>query len=175
MMHILHILHISYIVHIIHMLHIIHILHILHIMHVDYFTLFSRYLQKAPVVFPYTNSLGNIMETEKNHSLKHAPNDIVNNVKWADSINMSCEAPETGHKDWVKKQGGKTNQGPAVTLCMVQHSRAYGSKRIHVLLCEAVQGAFLINCAYFTYFETYAYVTYFAYHTYYAYFAYFIY
>ena len=91
-------------------------------MHVDYFTLFSRYLQKAPVVFPYTNSLGNIMETEKNHSLKHAPNDIVNNVKWADSINMSCEAPETGHKDWVKKQGGKTNQGPAVALCMVQHT-----------------------------------------------------
>ena len=117
------------------------------------------------------------METEKNHSLKHAPisqppNDIVNNVKWADSINMSCEAPETGHKDWVKKQGGKTNQGPAVALCMVQHTVQKG---IHVLLCEAVQGAFLINCAYFTCFETYAYVTYFANHTYYAYFAYFIY
>ena len=62
-------------------------------MHVDYFTLFFRYLQKAPVVFTYTNSLGNIMETEKNHRLKHAPNDIVNNAKWADSINMSCEAP----------------------------------------------------------------------------------
>ena len=50
------------------------------------------------------------------------------------------------------------------------HGAAYGSKGIHVLLCEAVQGAFLINCAYFTYFETYAYVTYFANHTYSTYF-----
>jgi len=61
-------------------------------------------------VFPYTNSRGNIIETEKNHSIKHAPNDI---VKWGDSINMSCEAPETGHKEWVKsvkKQGARTNQ-----------------------------------------------------------------
>jgi hypothetical protein len=65
------------------------------------------------------------METEKNHSLKHAPNDTVNNVKWVDSnhsINMSCEAPETGHKDWVKKQDGKANEGLAVALCMVQHT-----------------------------------------------------
>ena len=58
------------------------------------------------------------------------------------------------------------------------HGAAYGSKGIHVLLCEAVQDAFLINCAYFTYFERiqyYSYATYCAYHTYYAYFAYFIY
>jgi hypothetical protein len=108
-----------------HILHTLHTLHILHIMHVDYFMLFSRYLQKAPLMFPYTDSLGNIMETEKNHSLKHAPNDTVNNVKWVDSnhsINMSCEAPETGHKDWVKKQDGKANEGLAVALCMVQHT-----------------------------------------------------
>jgi hypothetical protein len=139
-----------------HILHTLHALHLLHIMHIDYFTLYSRYLQKAPVVFPYSNLLGNIMETEKNHSLKHAPNDIVNNVKWVDSINMSCEAPETGHKDWVKKQGRKTNEGLAVALCMVQHAVR---KKSSVLLCEAVQGAFLIICACFTYFEAYAYVT----------------
>jgi hypothetical protein len=71
-------------------------------------------------VFPYTNSRGNIIETEKNHSIKHASNDI---VKWGDSsINMSCEAPETGHKEWVKKQGAKTNQGPAISFSMAQHT-----------------------------------------------------
>jgi hypothetical protein len=84
------------------------------------------------------------MEIEMNHSLKHAPNDIVNNVKWADSIYMSCEAPETGYKDWVKKKDGKTNQGPAVALCMVQH---IVRKESSVLLGEAIQGVFLINCA----------------------------
>jgi hypothetical protein len=100
-----------YIVHIIHVMHVIymmHILHILRVMHVYYFTLFSKYSQKDPVVFPYL--LGNIMKTEKNHSLKQAPNDIVNYVKWADSINShGCEATETGHKDWVKKQDRETN------------------------------------------------------------------
>jgi hypothetical protein len=103
---------------------------------------------KGPVVSPYTNSLGNILETEKNHSLKHAPNDIVNNVKWVYSINMSCEAPETEHNDWVKKQGGKTNEGLAVALCMVQHTV---QKESNILLYEAVQGAFFIICACFTY------------------------
>jgi hypothetical protein len=114
-----------------------HILHILHIVHVWFnFLPISRYLQKAPVVFPYSNSRGNIMETEKNHSLKHAPNDI---AKWGDSVNTSCEGPETGHKEWVKKQGGKTNQGPAVSLSMVQHTLR---KEASALLCEAVQGDF---------------------------------
>jgi hypothetical protein len=50
---------------------------------------------------------------------------------------MSCEAPETGHKDWVKKQGGKTIQGPAVALSMEQHMVR---KEASVLLCEAFQG-----------------------------------
>jgi hypothetical protein len=127
-------------------MHYIHIVHIVHIMHIDYLTLFFRYLQKAPLVFPYSNARGNIMETEKNHSIKHAPNDI---VKWGDSINMSCEAPETGHKDWVKKQGAKTNQGPAVALSMAQHTVR---KEASALLCEAVQGAFLKCYAYFTLF-----------------------
>ena len=96
-------------------------------------------------MFPYTNSRGNIMETEKNHSLKHAPHDI---AKWGDSVNTSCEAPETGHKDWVKKQGGKTNQGPAVSLSMAQHTIR---KEASALLCEAVQGdfdSFVIFCIY---------------------------
>jgi hypothetical protein len=35
-------------------------------------------------------------------------------------------------------------------------------KEASVLLCEAVQGAFLIRYAFFTYFEMYAHVTYFA-------------
>ena len=76
------------------------------------------------------------METEKNRSLKHAPNDI---AKWGDSVNTSCEGPETGHKDWVKKQGGKTNQGPAVALSMAHHTMR---KEASALLCEAVQGDF---------------------------------
>ena len=75
---------------------------------------------------------------------------------------MSCEAPETGHKDWVKKKDGKTNQGPAVTLSIAQHMVR---KEASVLLCEAVQGAFLIRYAFFTYFEMYAHVTYFAHST----------
>ena len=85
------------------------------------------------------------METEKNHSIKHAPNDI---VKWGDSINMSCEAPETGHKEWVKKQGAKTNQGPAIAFSMALHTVR---KEASVLLCEAVQGALVKYYAYFKY------------------------
>ena len=112
------------------------------------------------------------METEKNHSMKHAPNDIVNNVKWADSINMSCEAPETA-SDRAQRLGQEAGwKDKSRSSCCSTQNAAYGSKGIHVLLCEAVQGAFLINCAYFTYFETYSYVTYVAYQTYYAYFAY---
>ena len=119
-----------HILQIMHIMHIKHILHIMHILHIWFnFLPISRYLQKAPVVFPYTNSRGNIMETEKNHSLKHAPNDI---AKWGDSVNTSCEGPETGHKDWVKKQGGKTNQGPTVALSMAQHTMR---KEASALLC----------------------------------------
>ena len=33
------------------------------------------------------------------------------------------------------------------------YGAAYGSKGIYLLLREAVQGTFLINCAYFTYFD----------------------
>ncbi len=44
----------------------------------------------------------NIMHNEKNHGLKHGGGDI---AKYADPINMSCEAPEDGHKFWVKEPG----------------------------------------------------------------------
>ena len=66
------------------------------------------------------------MATEKNHSMRHGAGDI---VRYGNSINMSCEAPETGHKDWIKGQGGKTNQGPAVQLSMMLHTVPHPSKR----------------------------------------------
>jgi hypothetical protein len=50
---------------------------------------------------------------------------------------MSCEAPDTGHK---KSLG--INYG---TVSMAQHTVR---KEACVLLCEAVQGAFLINYEY---------------------------
>ena len=69
-----------------------------------------------------------------------------------DSINMSCEAPETGHKEWVKKQGAKTNQGPAISFSMAQLPPQHTvRKEASALLCEAVQGAFVEYYAYFTY------------------------
>ena len=62
---------------------------------------------------------------------------------------MSCEAPETGHKEWVKKQGAEINQGPAIAFSMAQHTVR---KEASALLCEAVQGAFVEYYAYFTYY-----------------------
>jgi hypothetical protein len=54
----------------------------------------------------------------------------------ADSIDMtlSCKAPETGHNDWVKKQGGKTNQGAAAALSIAQHMVR---KEASVVLCRS--------------------------------------
>jgi hypothetical protein len=46
---------------------------------------------------------------------------------------MSCDAPEDGHKFWVKEPGDNTNQGPEAALIMMQHS-------LRALLCEGVQG-----------------------------------
>ncbi len=96
--------------------------------------MFCRFLDKCRTVFPFKNSKGYyIMATEKVHSVKHTPNDV---TRYCDSINTSAEAPEKGHKKWVKQQGLKTNQGPEVSLTMMQHSlRKEGS----ALLCEAVQ------------------------------------
>ncbi len=53
------------------------------------------------------------MHNEKYHSIKHSGGDV---AKYADIINMSCEAPEDGHKFWVKEPGGNTDQGPEAAL-----------------------------------------------------------
>ena len=74
------------------------------------------------------------MDTEKMHSIKHAPNDV---ARWGDTVNTNTEAPESAHKNWVKGQGGKTNQGPAAQLSMMKHSLR---KAASALCCEAVQG-----------------------------------
>ncbi len=42
------------------------------------------------------------MHNEKNHSMKHGGGDV---AKYADIINMSCDAPEDCHKLWVKEPG----------------------------------------------------------------------
>ena len=74
------------------------------------------------------------MATGKNHSIRHIPTDVVN---YCDTINATCEGPETAHKDWVKEQGVCTNQGPHVQLTMMKHSLR---KEAAALLCEGVQG-----------------------------------
>jgi hypothetical protein len=52
---------------------------------------------------------------------------------------MSCDAPETSHKLWIKEQGDCTNQGPAAQLTMLNHTLR---KEASELLCEAAQGVF---------------------------------
>jgi hypothetical protein len=57
-------------------------------------------MDQCQVVFPFTNSLGHpYMATGKNHSIKVTPEDT---LRYCDAINVSCEAPETEHKNWVK-------------------------------------------------------------------------
>ena len=79
------------------------------------------------------------MHNEKYYSIKHGGGDI---AKYGDFINMRCETetPEDGHKFWVKKPGGNTNQGPEAALSMMQHSLR---KEASALLCEGVQGVCL--------------------------------
>jgi hypothetical protein len=80
------------------------------------------------------------MATEKVHSIKHAPNDV---VRYGDYVNMSYDGPEGAHRKWASKQGTKTNQGPEVQLSMMMHSlRKEGSHG--ALLCEAVQGLLFV-------------------------------
>ena len=94
-----------------------------------------RFLDQCRTVFPFTNSQGYyIMATEKVHSVIHTPNDI---ARFCHFLNFCCEAPETGHKKWVKQQGLKTNQGPETQLTMMQHSLR---KECSAILCESVQG-----------------------------------
>jgi hypothetical protein len=93
---------------------------------------FASYFEKCTEVFPYENMLGfNIMHNE------NGGGDI---AKYGDPINMSCDAPEDGHKFWVKEPGGNTNQGPEAALSMMMHSLR---KEASALLCEGVQGIFL--------------------------------
>ncbi len=77
------------------------------------------------------------MHNEKNHSIKDGGGDI---AKYADIINMSCEAPEDGHNFWIKEPGGNTNQGPEAAFTMMNHSLR---KEASALLCEDVQGSVL--------------------------------
>jgi hypothetical protein len=79
------------------------------------------------------------MHNEKNHRIKHGGGDV---SKYADIINMSYEAPEDGHKFWIKEPGGNTNQGPEAALTMMNHSLR---KEASALLCEGVQGSVLAS------------------------------
>jgi hypothetical protein len=107
--------------------------------------LFISYFEKCKEVFPYENGNGfNIMDNEKNHSIKHGSNDI---AKYADLINMSCETPEDAHKFWIKEPGGCTNQGPEAALTMMHHALR---KEASALLCEGVQGTFFSNVSKYT-------------------------
>ena len=74
------------------------------------------------------------MHNEKNQSIKHGGGDV---AKYADIVNMSCEAPEDGHKFWIKEPGGNTNQGPEAVSTMMNHSLR---KEASALPCEGVQG-----------------------------------
>ena len=94
-------------------------------------------MKKCKEIFPYKNKRDQIIiDTEKMHSIKHVPSDI---VKWGNTENTSCEGPETNHKFWVKTQGGKTNQGQTANKTMMNHTLR---KEASALLCEAIQGNF---------------------------------
>ena len=73
------------------------------------------------------------MLNEKNHSILHCGDTTAN---WGDSINMSGEAPETGHKKWIKEQGGQTNQKDSSQVTMMTHSLR---KEAAADLCEAMK------------------------------------
>ncbi len=61
-------------------------------------------------------------------------------TKYADITNITCEAPEDGHKFWIKEPGGNTNQGPEAALTMMNHSLR---KQASAIFCEGVQGSVL--------------------------------
>ncbi len=77
------------------------------------------------------------MHNEKNHSIKHVGGNV---SKYADIINMSCEAPEDCHKFWIQESVGNTNQGPEAALTVMNHSLW---KEASALLCEGVPGSVL--------------------------------
>ena len=118
----------------------------LHIMsrYIRLLTYISRFLSRCEELFPYKNKRGDLItDTEKMHSIRHAGNDI---ARWGDTVNTNTEAPETGHKKWVKGQGGKTNQGPAANLSMMIHTVR---KAASALCCDGVQGRIMFT--YMTY------------------------
>jgi hypothetical protein len=96
------------------------------------------YFEKCTEVFPYENLLGvNTTHNEMNYSIKHGGGDV---GKYSDIINMSCAAPQDGHRFWIKEPGGNTNQGPEAALTMIHPSLR---KEASALLCEGVQGSML--------------------------------
>jgi hypothetical protein len=110
--------------------------------------LFISYYDKCKEVYPYENGNGfNIMDNEKNHSIKHGGNDI---AKYAD---MSCETPEDAHKFWIKLSSKShssksfTNQGPEAALTMMHYKLR---KEASALLCEGVQCTFNLNISKYT-------------------------
>ena len=83
------------------------------------------------------------------HSIKHAPNDI---ARYGDTENLNVEGPEKSHKEWVKRQGGKTNQGSTSHRTMMVHSLR---KEASNLLCEAVQGLYPLHILHILYISAY--------------------
>ncbi len=90
-----------------------------------------------PEVFPHENLTGLTSRTMKRITASSMVEEI---AKYADIINMSCNAPEDGHIFWIKEPGGNRNQGPEATLTMMHHSLW---KEASALLCEGVQGSVL--------------------------------
>ncbi len=65
-------------------------------------------------------------------------------AKYADIINMCCDASEDGaldgHKFWIKEPGGNTKQGTEAALTMMHHLLW---KEASALLYEGVQRSVL--------------------------------
>ena len=70
------------------------------------------------------------------HWMVHTGEDIEN---YGDLINCSGEAPELAHKDHIKKQGGKTNQGDSSKFTLMDHCTR---KEAAALLLEAVDSLY---------------------------------
>ena len=108
-------------------------------LHIPDYVVLNRFLRGCVQLFPYRNKLNNLIcDTEKMHSITYAAKDI---ARWGDTDNTNVEAPELAHKNWIKQQGGKTNQGPAVQKSMMIHTLR---KEASALCCEAVQGPYCI-------------------------------
>ena len=143
-MHIVHIVHILLIMHIIHIMHYIHIVNIVLIMHIDYLTLFFRYLQQAPDVFPYSNSRGNIMKTEKNHSIKHAP-------EWHCEVGRQHQHELWSTRDGAQRLGQEARcKDKSRSSCCSIHGTAHSSKGSQcVVVWSSSRCIFKILCIFY--------------------------